>query len=97
MAEVVLMMSPQVAGAVLELDELANALEMPDTERCSILGLNYGAYRRWLLGDMDMNTTVAPELVRRINYALPLMRRMAANMLMLPVGRDHTGSGPPVN
>lgn len=67
----------QVSAAVRELDGLANLLGMPNRERCGILGLNGPAYRSWYSGLMHAEVTA--ELVRRLGYALPLMRRMAAH------------------
>lgn len=69
--------SAQVSAAVRELDSLANLLGMPSRERCSILGLSGPAYRSWYIG--LMHTEITAELVRRLGYALPLMRRMAAH------------------
>ena len=97
MAELSLMTSTQVSDAVQELDELANTLGMPVAERCSILGLSGGAYRSWCDADVDFAATVAPELIRRLSYALPLMRRMAANMPMVPAGRSQNRPRPTVN
>jgi hypothetical protein len=97
MAELSVMTPTQVSGAVQELDELANMLGMPVTERCSILGLSGGAYRSWCDGDVDTAMVAAPELVRRLNYALPLLRRMAANMPMVPAGRGQSRPRPSVN
>ncbi len=94
MTDAVLTRSPEVSAAVRELDELADTLGMPNAECCSILGLSRSAYRSWFLGEVDASTVAAPELVRRINYALPLMRRMAANMPVAPIGRDRARSRP---
>ena len=69
--------SAQVSAAVRELDGLANLLGMPNRERCGILGLSGPAYRSWYSGLMHVEITA--ELVRRLGYALPLMRRMAAH------------------
>jgi len=97
MIEVGEMTATQVFEAVRELDGLASMLGMPDTERCSILGLSRDAYRSWHGGDVDAATPVPPELTRRLNYALPLMRRMAANMPMVPTGRSQNRLRPTVD
>ncbi len=97
MIELQEMTSAQVSEAVRELDGLANMLGMPGAERCSILGLSRDAYHSWHDGNIDLATRVAPELARRLNYALPLMRRMAANTPMVPAGRSQNRPRPAVN
>lgn len=87
MAEVPFMTSRQVSEAVQELDGLAATLGMPNAERCSILGLSRGAYFSWHDGVVDSAPLPAPGLIRRLTYALPLLRRMVANTPMVPVGR----------
>ncbi len=69
----------QVSAAVRELDSLANLLGLPSQERCGILGLTGSAYRLWYTGAMRAEILISAELVRRLGYALPLMRRMAAH------------------
>lgn len=88
MAEVPFMTSLQVSEAVQELDGLAATLGMPNAERYTILGLSRGAYLSWQDGVLDSTPLPAPGLVRRLTYALPLMRRMVANTPMIPVGRS---------
>ncbi len=68
----------QVSAAVRELDRLASLLGMPNRERCGILGLNGPTYRSWYSGLVRAEVTA--ELVRRLGYALPLMRRMASHV-----------------
>ncbi len=69
----------QVSGAVRELDGLADLLGMPNQERCGILGLTGSAYRLWYSGSMRAEILITAELLRRLGYALPLMRRMASH------------------
>ena len=69
----------QVSAAVRELDGLANLLGLPNQERCGILGLTGSAYRLWYSGARRAEILIPAELVRRLGYALPLMRRMAAH------------------
>lgn len=69
----------EVSAAVQELDGLANLLGLPNQERCGILGLTRSAYRLWYSGSMRAEILITAELVRRLGYALPLMRRMAAH------------------
>lgn len=69
----------QVSAAVRELDGLANLLGLPNQERCGILGLTGSAYRLWYSGALRAEILITAELVRRLGYALPLMRRMAAH------------------
>ena len=73
----------QVSAAVRELDSLAHLLGLPNQERCGILGLTGSAYRLWYTGALRAEILITAELVRRLGYALPLMRRMAAHT---PIG-----------
>ena len=86
MAEFLPMTPSQVASAIRELDDLADVLCLPDQERCDILGLNGNTYCLWQSGLHTVEGSVAPELARRLSYALPLLRRMAAHMSAGPVG-----------
>lgn len=79
--------SAQVSAAVRELDDLANILRTPSSERHNILGLTGAVYRSWQAGDVQYAALSAPELVRRLSYALPLMRRMAAHVAPVRPGR----------
>lgn len=97
MGDVHPMTSIQVSEAVQELDALADTLRMPNAERCSILGLNCDAYRSWHDRDGDVAEIAAPELVRRLNYALPLLRRMAANTPTLPAADSPNRPCPTLN
>jgi hypothetical protein len=97
MVEMVLTTSTQVSAAVQEMDELADALGVPNAERCSILGLSASAYRAWNSGEIDAVVIAPPALIRRIGYALPLMRRMAANMPKAPIDRAQAAPRPMVN
>lgn len=96
MAEVPFMTSLQVSEAVQELDGLAAMLGMPNAERYSILGLSRGAYVSWQDGVVNTVPLPAPGLIRRLTYALPLMRRMVANTPMVPVGRSQNRLRPMV-
>ena len=78
----------QVSAAVQELDDLADLLGLPSRERCGILGLTGSAYRLWYAGSMRTEILITAELVRRLGYALPLMRRMAAHTASAAVGRS---------
>jgi len=97
MAEMSLSTPNQVSVAVQELDELADELNLPDEERRKILGLSDGAYRLWRRGMVEIGAPASPELIRRLSYALPLMRRMAANLPAAPVGRNQSLSWVPFN
>lgn len=97
MIELQEMTSVQASEAVQELDGLADMLGMPGAERYSILGLSRDAYHSWRNGNIDAYALVRPELARRLNYALPLMRRIAANTPMVPAGRSQNRPRPAVN
>jgi len=89
--------SAQVSAAVQELDDLANILRTPSSERHNILGLTGAAYRSWQAGDVQHTALSAPELVRRLSYALPLMRRKAAHVPPVRLGRGANRSRPMAN
>lgn len=76
----------QVMVALREFSNLANAIGMPDSERRSVLGLTAASAHHWEFGPVEPNETEPPALVRRLGYALPLMRRMAANVATRPAG-----------
>ena len=78
----------QVSAAVQELDGLAHLLGLPNQERCGILGLTGSAYRLWYTGALRTEILITEELVRRLGYALPLMRRMAAHTSPGPMARS---------
>ncbi len=84
----------QVVLGVRELESLANALCLPDHERYGMLGLSWSAYRSWQSGSDTVARSTPPELVRRLSYALPLMRRMAANMPPATVRHSRNQSQP---
>ncbi len=84
MAQFLSMTPSEVASGVRELDNLANVLRLPDQERFDILNLSGSAYRLWQSSLHTVIGSAEPELVRRLSYALPLLRRMAANA---PSGR----------
>lgn len=94
MAEFSPMTPSEVALGVGELDNLARILGFPDNERHSILGLSSHAYCSWQSGLDTVARSAPPELVRRLSYALPLMRRMAANMSSGAIRRDRSPSHP---
>lgn len=89
--------STQTVAETLEFDKLATTLGMPEVERRSILGLTESAYHAWRSGTVDLAAPIAPEFLRRLGYALPLMRRMAANLPMVPVSRIYDRPQPTVN
>lgn len=97
MADFLPMTPSQVVAAVRELDNLANVLCLPDQERCGILGLSESTYWLWQSGLHSVVGSVVPELARRLSYALPLMRRMAANRAPGPMGYDDVRSRPMVD
>lgn len=94
MADFSQMTPSQVALGIRELDGLADALSLPDDERCGILGLSGSVYRLWQSGLGAMAGSTSPELVRRLSYALPLMRRMAANRRSGTTGYNRTPAYP---
>lgn len=69
-----------LADAYAEFIDLADRLGMPEDERCGVLGLDRHGWpgRPAPLGAGGQH--VDPAFVRRLGYALPLMRRLVANL-----------------
>ena len=57
--------------------DVADRLEMPETERAGILGIAMQDWPLWSLAEEPQ--TRWAELARRLSYALPLMRLALAN------------------
>lgn len=60
-------------------------LAMPASERLGILNLSAATYATLRGGGTQAYQHVRPELERRLNYALPLMRRLASNSPVLRI------------
>ena len=74
--------SGTVAGLMeklLEFNLYAALLDMPRNERLGILNLSDEVYAILKNGAPCPPSLVRPELERRLNYALPLMRKLACN------------------
>ncbi len=71
------------AGAVLEklreFDRVATILKIPHNERLGILNVSDEVYCSLRTGVIQLGQSIKPELLRRLTYALPLMRRLAGN------------------
>ena len=61
-----------------ELDALAETLCISAVERTRMLGLSTRQYRQWRSGLCDLAAATPPDLLRRLDYAVPLLRRMVA-------------------
>ena len=72
------------AGVVLEklreFDRIATILRIPHNERLGILNVSDEVYCSLRSGVIQLGQTIKPELIRRLTYALPLMRRLAGNV-----------------
>lgn len=73
---------PESAIAVVieklaEFDRTANQLNMPRAERLNILNVTDETYVNLRAGRVSHSHTITPEVLRRLSYALPLMRRLA--------------------
>ena len=62
-----------------EFDRLAISLELPLSEQLGILNVDEAAYAVLRSGETVPAELAKPELERRLNYALPLMRRLAGS------------------
>ena len=60
-----------------DFDRVGAQLAMPPNERLSILNVSEEVYALLLSGNPAKLAGLRPELVRRLSYALPLMRRLA--------------------
>lgn len=87
MGTVIAKRSAEVVAAVQEFFSLADAIGMPAGERHSVLGLTTVGSRLWQCGLVDLSAPVPPGLQRRLDYALPLLRRMAAHRATAPSER----------
>ncbi len=61
-----------------EFDRLANALEVPMSERLGILNVPEMVYVDLRDGQWPAHDAIKPEFERRLSYALPLMRKLAS-------------------
>ena len=69
---------------------LADALQMPDSERQGILGIDAAEWPAVTALDADVAEIGTESFRRRLGYILPLMRRAVANNAQLPI--EQTGS-----
>ena len=76
-----------------EFDRVASALDMPHHERLGILNVSDEIYCSLRSGVIQYGQYVKPELVRRLTYALPLMRRLAGNTRTTRSAEAGTASG----
>lgn len=76
----------QIKAAIQDFTRLANIMGMPEAEQRDVLGLSRDEVQSWEADTVDLRVP-APGLVRRLGYALPLMRRMVANMASGRAGR----------
>ena len=75
----------RLSASFREFLRLADLLALDDAERRAILGMTAAAWTAWRDGH-PLHETAAPTAAfeRRMAYALPLMRRMAASDRTLP-------------
>lgn len=75
----------RLSSSFREFLHLADLLTLDDAERRAILGMTAAAWAAWRDGH-PMRAAAAPTAAfeRRMAYALPLMRRMAASDRTLP-------------
>ena len=68
-----------VIEKIREFDRVATAIDIPNMERLSILNISEQIYTVLCAGNINRDVEIRPELLRRLTYALPLMRRLSAN------------------
>ena len=70
-----------VRADLAEYDRLAIALDISQGERCDILKVTATEYRQWRVGD---GLVPPATLMRRLRYAMAIMRRSLANQAPPP-------------
>jgi hypothetical protein len=73
-----------VAAAVSEFLRLGERLGMPDTELQAVIGMNTATWADLRAGQRHPGELVTSSHIRRLQYALRLMRRSSASMAMRP-------------
>lgn len=68
-----------VPALLQEFEGLGDMLQMPRSERCGILNVPESAYAATLAGQVGDSAPAPAELMRRMVYAVSIMRRMVAN------------------
>ncbi len=70
-----------------EFDRMAGMLDMPLSERLTILNVSEITYNLLRSNNISGHQVIKPELDRRLSYALPLMRKLVSNsdVVRLPV------------
>jgi hypothetical protein len=71
-----------LAAAVRDFLRLGERLSMPDTELQAIIGMNAATWEELRAGQRHPGELVSPSHIRRLQYALQLMRRSSASMAM---------------
>ena len=69
----------RASAGFAEFTRLAAAVGMPVSERRTILGLMPATAQNWHTGVLALPDPSPPNVLRRLNYVLPLMRRLAAD------------------
>jgi hypothetical protein len=82
-----------VVEKLREFDRVATILDMPHAERLGILNVSDETYCSLRSGTIQYGQYVKPELVRRLTYALPLMRRLASNTKTIRGAGSRSGAG----
>jgi hypothetical protein len=73
---------PDLAVAVSEFLRLGERLSMPDTELQAVIGMNETTWAELRAGQRHPRELVSASNVRRLQYALRLMRRTTASMAL---------------
>lgn len=76
---------------------LADELALDDNERRAILGMTASAWAAWRNGNPPRGAAPTAAFERRMTYALPLMRRMAASDRTMPRPPASTATLSPLN
>ncbi len=73
--------TPEVFDRIDAFVAVAGSLSMSERDECSLLGLRLREWRRWRAHTVEVDAVPPAFLERRLAYALPLLRRMAAAAL----------------
>jgi hypothetical protein len=71
-----------LAAAIRDFLRLGERLNMPDTELQAIIGMNATTWAELRAGQRQPGELVSASHIRRLQYALRLMRRSSAGMAM---------------
>jgi hypothetical protein len=73
--------TPEVLDRIDAFVAVAQSLSMSERDECSLLGVRLREWRHWRAHTVAADAMPPAHMERRLAYALPLLRRMAAAAL----------------